>query len=119
MVVVVSTSPHVGEDAQRVGVVARRAGGARGGDGVHVALVPLQAALPGEGARADVTEVDVPHRGVQHLVALHVGLVAERLGAHVAAERARLLSRAPVELRHCGEAEQAREKRKASTKGGG
>lgn len=110
MVVVISTSPHVGEDAERVGVVTRRSGGARGWDGVHVALVPLQAALPGEGAGADVTEVDVPHRGVQHLVALHVGLVAEGLGAHVAAERARLLPRAPVELRHCG-GQRRREKR--------
>lgn len=98
MVVVVSTSPHVGEDAEQVGVVARRSRGASGGDGMHVTLVPLQAALPGEGAGADVAEVDVPHRGVQHLVALHVGLVAEGLGAHVAAERARLLPRAPVEL---------------------
>lgn len=98
-VVVISASPHIGEDAERVGVVAR-AGGARGGDGVHVSLVPLEAALPGEGPGADVAEVDVPDSGVQHLVALHVGLVAEGLGAHVAAERASLLPGPPEELRH-------------------
>lgn len=32
---------------------------------------------------------------MQHLVPLHVGLVAERLGAHVAAECAGLLAHAP------------------------
>lgn len=69
---------------------------------MHVAFVPLEAALPGEGAGADVAEVDVPHGRVQHLVALHVGLVAEGFGAHVAPERARLLPGAPQELRHCG-----------------
>lgn len=98
-VVVITASPHIGEDTERVGVVAR-ARGSRGGDGVHVALVPLEAALPGEGPGADVAEVDIPDRGVQHLVALHVGLVAEGLGTHVAAERARLLPGPPEELRH-------------------
>lgn len=68
---------------------------------MHVPLVALQAALPREGPRADVAEVDVAHRGVQHFVALHVGFVAERLAAHVAPECAGLLPWPPDEQAAC------------------
>lgn len=65
---------------------------------MHVTLVSLKATLPRKGPRADVTEVDIPHGCMEHLVALHISLVAEGLATHVTTKRACLLPWPPVEL---------------------
>lgn len=95
------TSPYVRKDATT----------SRGS--MHVTLVPFEAALPGERPRTDFTKVDVTDRGMKHLVALHVGLVAEGLGTHVTTERTSLLPWSPQEMRHCS-GKQIRKKKKTS-----
>lgn len=92
-------SPHIRESAMCTRrIFAALRSGATGQCSVHVTLVSLEATLPREGPRANITKVDIPHCCMEHLVTLHVSLVAEGLAAHVTSKRACLPPRPPEEL---------------------